>query len=147
MRRRPSRGFGLLEMVVALAIAALAAGAVVWAIRADGPKLALRRNMDTVRDVLVGARREALRAGVDVDVIVDPRVGAVGGRVMAPCRVDWHDPGTAVRGDGTAAIRFHAGGGSSGGVMTLRCGAHGARVDIGWLIGRVRTVEDPHAMP
>ncbi|MGJ3230778.1 MAG: GspH/FimT family pseudopilin [Oceanicaulis sp.] len=70
-RNRSDAGFTLLEMLVALAIGALAAGALAGLTRTISPALELSRAADQIAADLTRARAEARRTGRPVAVQLD----------------------------------------------------------------------------
>ncbi|MDR2093439.1 MAG: GspH/FimT family pseudopilin [Azoarcus sp.] len=146
-RPRPG-GFTLLELIVALAVAGLAAGASITAY----PKM--RASMEyrsALRGVLAGmnkARVEAVRGGQPTTFYVDPqtRTYGVGGRELGrfPDSVDvqFTVAGQEVDSRGRGHIRFHPEGGATGGsVDLLRGPGSGVRLRVDWLFGSVTQVE------
>lgn len=141
-KRRSVGGFTLLELMAALAIAAL-----VMALAIPG-SAKLYQNIqyrESVRDVvtlLSSARYQALKQGSALDVYVDPQRNEIrmAGKV--------HNlPEGSQLGVSTAAelssqtvgvIRFYPEGGTSGGTVSIsREDGSGVRVSVDWLVGRV----------
>lgn len=138
-----NRGFTLVELVVALTIAALALAVV---------PVTMVRLYDTmqyrsaVRDVLVGlksARVEAARRGMPVPFTLDTaeRRYWVGAREAGTLPTSL-DLGLIVAQQELAgergSIRFYPDGGSTGGSVVLRrASGDGVRLRVDWLLGRV----------
>lgn len=143
--RVASRGFTLIELIVAIAIAALLIGATAT----NYPKLhQAMEYRSAVRGVLAGmstARNEALNSGRAAVFFVDlpSRSYGVGEHVAGhfPDAVDvrFTLAGQESDGRGQGRIRFQPEGGASGGsVDILRSqGGGGVRLRVDWLLGAI----------
>lgn len=145
LAQRPrARGFTLIELVVALAIAALVVALV-------PPSLEkLRDGMhyrDTVRRVVIdlrSARQQASAEGRDVRFVVDMRSRRFGieGRSLhvlpEPLTLRLTAAGIEWNTDQIGAIRFLSGGGATGGsIDVLRPQGGGVRIVVDWLSASV----------
>ncbi|QDF95610.1 type II secretion system protein GspH [Azoarcus sp. DD4] len=138
------RGFTLVELVVALAIAALALGAVAANHERLLQTMAYR---SAVRGVLAGmhaARTEAMRSGRPVVFAVDLAGrsygvdGRLGGRLPEAVGVRVIVAEREVEAAGKGGIRFQPDGGATGGsVDLLRPQGGGVRLRVDWLFGRI----------
>lgn len=144
LRPSPSAGFTLVELLVALALAALAIALVPPALER---LLEGVRYRDAVRAVIVGlrdARHRAASEGRDVRFVVDlegRRFGIEGGQQrplpeplqmrLIVAGIEW-DPARV------GAIRFLAGGGATGGSLeVMRPRGGGVRIQVDWLTASV----------
>jgi general secretion pathway protein H len=138
------RGFTLVELLVVLAIAALAMSAVPPLFSAAMPgvemKAAARRTVSSLRL----ARELAIRRGTDVALIVDVeqrRLELPGHKTLTlPTRLDvtLEAADREMLDDRRGAIRFFPDGSSTGGRIILSHGESGYQVGVIWLTGRVR---------
>ncbi|HRD32755.1 MAG TPA: GspH/FimT family protein [Rhodocyclaceae bacterium] len=140
---RRGNGFTLIELVVALAIAALALAALPTGLSRLYENVEYRT---TVRDLLSGlkaARAEAARSGMAVPFVVDVgersfsvgerRAGTVPERLELSLIVAATEQ-AAERG----SIRFYPDGSSTGGsIIVRRPTGVGVRLRVDWLLGRV----------
>ncbi|WP_161600123.1 prepilin-type N-terminal cleavage/methylation domain-containing protein [Aurantimonas manganoxydans] len=136
-------GFSLLEVVVALAIAALVA--VIALPRALPMKgLAdLRETATAIANVLMIDRHGAARTGAEVATTLDLETGLIASglqsthfRIPDGIATELGQGGRIIR-DGHAHIRFSPDGRSSGGVLTLRWQQAAAQVSINPLTSSV----------
>ncbi|MBS0562835.1 MAG: GspH/FimT family pseudopilin, partial [Proteobacteria bacterium] len=140
-------GFTLIEMLVVLAVIALAL-TVVPALLGSLPGARLRAAADEVAGALRVARSDALASGRSVEVRFDPaaRSYAVvpGGttRVLPPAvRTMSVTTSAAFQRRNEATFRFFADGTATGGSVVLRDAARATGVTVDWLTGRVRRVD------
>lgn len=141
---RAQRGFTLLELIVVLAIAALAAAAVGGGVQAV---LEQARYREAVRDVvtLLGqARAASVRDGVPVAVRYQPgsrQLSAEGrGAVTLPEGLDivWQAPELRLPpGQEAPLFVFDPDGGALGGALQVSRGAGGVVFRVNWLLGTV----------
>jgi general secretion pathway protein H len=142
----PEAGFTLIEMIVVLAVLALAAG--LFALRGPGRVQALELSAAAgglAQDLRL-ARARAIARNAATRVLLDPTMGQWQAEGAAPRRLP---PGAmlAVRGAATetagrlAAIRFAPDGSSTGGWIELADGQRRMLLGIDWLSGRVTVRE------
>lgn len=139
-----ARGFTLVELMVALAIAAVAIAVVPPSLQRLREGMAYR---DTVRSVVTGlraAREQALVEGRETRFYVDlagRRFGPDPRALRAlpePLQMHVVVAGIEMREQRLAAIRFLPQGGATGGsVDVLRPGAGGVRITVDWLSAAV----------
>lgn len=138
------RGFTLIEVVVAISIAAIAIAVV---------PVAVERMLDganyrgTVRDLIVSiraARLSALRSGEPAGFFFNSRTREFGvgskaaGRLPAGLTADVSVASALITPEGAAFIRFYPDGSSTGGSIILRRGdGSGVQLRVGWLLGRL----------
>lgn len=143
-RRGAGAGFTLVEVLVVLAIAALAMVAVPQLI-AGLPGIRLRIAADDMVLVLKGLRDEAMRQQVTTEIVIDraTRVYRVSTRTAAQRlpevvgAIGFTAP--AIRSvSETQRIRFFADGSASGGTIRLVHGGLSQSITVDWLTGRVR---------
>jgi len=147
-RPRPrSTGFSLLELLVALAIAALIAAVTLPALR-PSPVAELRSSAQLVAAELRQTRLDAMDSGRPLALLVDTAQRTLQQQHRQdPRRL----PDNLVIGLSTAqremlgphrgGIRFWPDGSATGGRVTLESGPLRIRVDVEWLTGRVRISE------
>ncbi|WP_120796575.1 GspH/FimT family pseudopilin [Thiocapsa rosea] len=142
--RRGHRGFTLVELLVVLAIAALAMSAVPPLFSAAMPgvemKAAARRTVSSLRL----ARETAIRQGAEVALVVDVeqrRLELAGHRSLTlPKRLDvtLEAADREMLDEQRGAIRFFPDGSSTGGRIILASEDSGYQVGVVWLTGRIR---------
>ena len=135
-------GYTLLELMVTLAIIALAAALVLPRIGAGGDQIALRSAALQLAASLRATRAEAMAASSEAALVVDIdqrrywTVGAVKARTLplgvAIVAGNSRDQPVAMN---RARIRFQPDGSSSGGWIGLRSKSHTAGITIDWLTG------------
>jgi general secretion pathway protein H len=137
-----SRGFTLLEVVIALAVAGLVMALSVPAAARFYESMQYRAAVRDVVTVLSSARYQALRDGRARDVRINPDTNEVsledsvkhlpaGLGVAVSSAVELNERDTAI-------IRFYPEGGSSGGEVSLSLpGRSGVRIVVDWLIGGI----------
>lgn len=138
------RGFTLVELVVALAIAALALGAVAANHERLLQTMAYRSAVRGVLAAMHAARTEAMRAGRPAVFAVDLASrsygvdGRLAGRLPEAVGVRVIVAGREVDAAGQGGIRFQPDGGATGGsVDLLRPQGGGVRLRVDWLFGRI----------
>jgi len=117
-RRSDDRGFTLLEMLAALAIAALA-----WLLVAPAlPDGLFRSELERSAAALAAELREARARAVAErrEVAVDVRRAGLVATTAEP-----------------GFVRFFPEGGATAASLALQAGGRGARIDVDWLTGRV----------
>ena len=145
--RAGARGFTLIELVVALALAALMVALVPPALEKLRDGMHYR---DTVRAIVTGlraAREQALTQGREVRYLVDltgRRFGADAGPdtvlhpLPLPLQLRLTVAGIEWRPEQVGAIRFLPQGGATGGsVDVLRADGSGVRITVDWLSAAV----------
>lgn len=138
------RGFTLVELLVVLAIAALAMAAVPSLFSAAMPglemKSAARRTLTSLRLT----RELAIRQGTDLALIVDVeerRLDVPGHRSLSlPKRLELRLEAAEreMIDEQRGAIRFFPDGSSTGGRILISLGDSGYQVGVTWLTGRVQ---------
>jgi len=139
---RVERGFTLLEMVVAVAIAALVLGVSAPAIQRLYTSTQYHGAVNDVVTLLSSARYSAIRKGGNIDVLINPKTRqlTLGDKVQElPGSMQLEVLGSReLNRDGAGVIRFYADGSSSGGVVSMENDAGRAvQVQVDWLLGRV----------
>lgn len=139
-------GFSLVEMLVVLAILALAAGISLPSIRGIVPTYRLNAAAEAVAGEITLLRTEAVRTGRATRLVFDPETSRfVSSRRGAPAlsMAGWHvlvEGGTGSRA-GPGEIRFLPDGGGSGGRITLT-GSAGSRIlTVSRATGAIRRAE------
>jgi general secretion pathway protein H len=135
-------GFSLLELLVVLVIAALAA-AVSWPrFRAGVPQGAVQSAALQLAAGLRVARAEARRTAtaqtvtLDLDTRTYSSSAQAGSRAFAKgIEMDVTGAGLMWVGERAVQLQFHPSGAASGGEITLRDGQRAARVTVDWLTG------------
>jgi general secretion pathway protein H len=135
-------GFTLLEMLVAITIAALVLGVSAPAMQRLYKSTQYHGAVNDVVTLLSSARYSAIKKGGDVDVLISPKTREItaGGKVQKlPGNIQLEVLGAReLNRDGVGVIRFYADGSSSGGFVNLE-GDNGmaVQVQVDWLLGRV----------
>ena len=145
--RRPARtrqssrgGFSMLEMLVALAVMAMAGGLAAQLLRPPSPRLRLDSSTRAICATLRAARSRAIAADapalVRFDLAGKTYVSSVGGVGSLPKEMNIrltvaHDES----GGDKAQIRFFPDGGASGGDISLELGGRRAEISVNWLTG------------
>lgn len=137
MSRPRAAGFTLLEMLVVLAVLALAIALVAGA-GGPRPEAVARAAADHVAAALRTARGRAILEDRTVTVALDAAGHALRVGDDAPLRLP---PALAL--SGPAVIRFAPDGSSSGGRIVLTGGTRQMAVSVDWLTGRVRRAAAP----
>lgn len=142
MRRR-ARGFTLVELLVVMAIAAVAMTAVPTLFSAAFPGLEMKSAARRTAATLRLARESAIRRGEETSVLVDlehHRLTLAGYRALSlperlSLRLDAASSELIDEQRGT--IRFFPDGSSTGGRLVLAHGGHGYQIGVTWLTGRI----------
>lgn len=147
--RSGQAGFTLIEVLVVLAVLGLMLGLVVARGPQRSPALDLRVAAGQVAGVLRAARARAIAGNRPVLVEIDVAARSIrpGGAapIVLPADVALAATTTAglAAGDHSAGFRFAPDGSASGGSVDLAAGERRARIDIGWLTGRVSVANAP----
>jgi general secretion pathway protein H len=136
------RGFSLLELMAALAVAGLVLALAVPATLRFYDSLKVRQSVRDTITLLASARQLALQSGRAQDVIVSPSRHTI--VFNDETHVIPQDLRLAVRGaaevnlEDAGVIRFYPEGGASGGGIDIENpGSGGVSIDVDWLAGRV----------
>ena len=144
--RRKDGGFTLVEMMVVMAVIAIATAAVP-ALLAGVSGARLRAVADDMIGRLRDTRQQAILHGTPTDLILDPvrrayRMSTDSQIRALPAAVDRLEIAPGLVGpDGVARIRFFADGSATAGLVRLRSGGRSVGIAIDWLTGRVRRDE------
>lgn len=138
-------GFTLLELVVVMAVLALAVTmALPRAERAPAGQ-SLRLAVTEITAALKIARAQAMRSNTEARVVVDGRTG----RVMADGQarplplprgigVSWDTPAGEHVGEGSTQVRFRPDGSSTGATFRISARQRMAVIRVDWLTGRTQ---------
>lgn len=138
-----SRGFTLIELVVALSIAAFAVALVPFAAERF---FAGSEYRSTVRDLTTSirsARMLAMKTGQQQVFQLDTVSGAftvggkAAGRVAESIEIELRVAQSEIDETGVGGIRFYPDGSSTGGSVILRRQGGGVQLRVGWLLGRL----------
>jgi len=151
MNRRRQSGFTLLEMMVALAIAAIITAMAIPFVGRDKGGVAMR----TTARQIAGLLREARSTAVLKNRVEYVKVNIAEGSFGLPERTPQRLPRgvemaltTTVeqaRSPVEGTIRFYPDGSSTGGGVTLRQNGHDTLVLVDWLSGKTRIVDEQRA--
>mgnify|MGYP001064583570 CR=1 FL=1 len=143
-QRKFGRGFTLVELMVAIAIASLMLGAMPLAVMKVRHAVEYRATVRHVLSALGDARRAAVRSGEAHTFYVDLEKRSMGvdpGKsqsIPSGIEIRMVVAGQLIAPEGKAGIRFYPGGGATGGsVEVLDQPGHGTRVRVDWLLGRL----------
>ncbi|MEM1144436.1 MAG: prepilin-type N-terminal cleavage/methylation domain-containing protein [Pseudomonadota bacterium] len=136
------RGFSLVELLVAMAIAGLILAAAVPSSVRFYEGMQARQAVRTSLQLLTATRERAVASGNFLDVSIRPRENRIWNDRRAevlPSVLTITVHGAAeLNYDDTGVIRFYPDGSSSGGgVDVLRSNGAGTRLTVDWLLGRV----------
>jgi general secretion pathway protein H len=145
-RQRADGGFTLLELLVTLAVVALALGLTVPMLNRSTEAIRARAEIASFSAVLRHARERAITSGTPHAVVIEPtarrivvRAGGPDGEIRhtrtLPERLTVQASSPAV-----LAVRFEPQGGSSGADFQVAAGGVAYRVTVDPLTGRVRSV-------
>ena len=135
-------GFTLLELLVAISIAALVLGVSAPAMQRLYKSMQYHGAVNDVVTVLSSARFEAIRKGGHQDVLINPETREIklAEKVQAlPDSLRLEVLGAReLNRDGAGVIRFYANGSSSGGFVNMQHdNGKSVQVQVDWLLGRV----------
>lgn len=149
-RFRADAGVSLVEMLVVLALLALAMSLVAPSTRHPARGIELTATADAVSQRLREARARAIASARDIDVDFDtPRrqivIAGADRNVQISSDIMWTliaaRPGGA---DGAGArITFYPDGSATGGTIDLTRDGRSVRIDVDWLTGDVRLAREP----
>ena len=144
---RLQAGFTLLEILAAIAIAAIVLGVSVPAMQRLYESSQYRGAVGDVVGLLTSARYTAIRTGLAQDVLINPRtreITAGNENKTLPKSISLEVMGsTQLNRDGAGVIRFYPDGGASGGYVNLsHATGMSAQVQVDWLLGRVSTCKE-----
>jgi general secretion pathway protein H len=137
-----ARGFTLLELMVAIGIAAFVLGLSAPAMQRLYQSTQYHGAVNDVVSLLSAARYSAIRKGGNEDVLINPetriiRVGKKERQLPGSLRLEVLGASELNR-DGAGVIRFYPDGSSSGGFVKLQNDSgSGVQVEVDWLLGRV----------
>jgi general secretion pathway protein H len=149
--RRGSRGFTLLEIILVLAIIALATLLAAAALSGGVDDLRLRSAAKEVAAQLRFTRAQAIASGEAQRFVIDPQAHRWSapkqrhGDLPRSLAVVFTGAREAQPAQGQGAIVFFPDGASTGGRVRLALGEAAWQVDVAWLTGQVRVarVEQP----
>jgi len=148
---RPGRrdGFTLIELLVVVAIAAIAVSITPPLIAQAMPGVELR---SAARQLAAGLRYARSRAATareesTLSLDLEARTFKVSGREQTQhlserLQIELITAASETKGERVGAIRFFPDGGSTGGRITLKRDERQTAVDVDWLTGRIRILED-----
>ena len=136
------RGFTLMEIMVAVAVAGLVLAVSVPAAARFYESMQYRAAVRDVVTLLSTARHRALQQGRVTDVRINPRARELSldeSVKQLPAPLGFTVSSAAeLNNSGTAVIRFYPEGGSSGGEVNIDMpGRSGVRINVDWLIGGI----------
>lgn len=142
---RPARGFSLLELVMVMAVLAVAALVLLprWQNRQSR---GLTTQVESIHHALQEAKLQAMASGKPQYFIWNPdtrewAVGATRGRVAANVQVVMTYGQIGNTSATPARIVFYPEGVSTGGRLRFYTQAQAAQLDVDWLTGQTRSVE------
>ena len=144
---RAARGFTLIEILVVIALMALAAGVVPVAFGKLYEGAQYRASVRAALDAMRAARLHAMSSGTETRFVVAMRErrfgaegvpGAAAYELPAPLEMHAEMAAQELGDDGSLAVRFLPQGGASGGSLDiLRPSGAGVRLRVDWFSGRV----------
>lgn len=148
--RRPARGFTLLEVILVLAIVALASLLAAAAVGGGTDGMRLRSAAKEVAAQLRYTRAQALATGEAQRFVIDPATHAWSapkqreGELSSRLAIVFTGAREAQPAPGQGAIVFFPDGASTGGRVRLAVDEAAWQVDVEWLTGQVRVVRVEH---
>jgi general secretion pathway protein H len=144
--RRHARGFTLLEIILVLAIIALATLLAAAAVSGGVDGLRLRSAAKEIAAQLRFTRAQAIATGEPQRFVVDPRAHAWSapkqrhGELPRKLAVVFTGAREVQPAQGQGAIVFFPDGASTGGRVSLALGDAAWQIDVAWLTGQVQVV-------
>lgn len=144
-----ARGFSLLEVLLVVAIIAIASVLAAAAIRGSSPGIQLRAQAKEIAAQLRYTRAHAIATGQAQRFTIDPRAhawtapGDRDGEIPETMEVSFIGAREVQPREGEGAIVFFPDGASTGGRVRLRIRSAAWNVDVAWLTGQVRAVRAP----
>lgn len=140
--RRARRGVVLLDLVLALAIIAIAAYVLMPVPSGGLSQRVVKAEAVRVAGVFRQGRTTAIRDGVVIDIVVDAMAGEIEGvgeplRLPDGIRLVWTTSSQCPLDRGRRVLRFLPDGRSCGGVLSMTGAGHEERLRVDWLTGRV----------
>lgn len=142
-------GFSLLEMLLVVAILAIASVLAAAVVRGSSPGIQLRAQAKEIAAQLRYTRAHAIATGQAQRFTVDPRAhawtapGDRDGEIPESMDVSFIGAREVQPREGEGAIVFFADGASTGGRVRLRIRNAAWNVDVAWLTGEVRAMRAP----
>ena len=143
-------GFSLIELLIALAIAAAMIAIAAATFSPASGKSALRQEARALTTALRATRTEAIASGAAADFTIDLEArrfegGGRRGAVNKTIRIDGEGAESVSAADGVIGVRFYPNGSSSGGRVRLKDGLFSVSVTADWITGRVTISESDDA--
>ena len=144
-----ARGFSLLEVLLVVAILAIASVLAAAVVRGSSPGIQLRAQAKELAAQLRYTRAHAIATGQAQRFTVDPRAhawtapGDRDGDIPEAMDVSFVGAREVQPREGEGAIVFFPDGASTGGRVRLRIRGAGWNVDVAWLTGEVRVARAP----
>lgn len=143
------RGFSLLEVLLVVAILAIASVLAAAVARGSSPGIQLRAQAKEIAAQLRHTRAHAIATGEAQRFTIDPRAhawtapGDRDGEIPESMDVSFVGAREVQPREGEGAIVFFPDGASTGGRVRLRIRGAGWNVDVAWLTGEVRVARAP----
>ena len=147
--RSAARGFSLLEVLLVVAILAVASVLAAAVVRGSSPGIQLRAQAKEIAAQLRYTRAHAIATGEAQRFTIDPRArawtapGDRDGEIPEAMEVSFIGAREVQPREGEGAIVFFPDGASTGGRVRLRIRSAAWNVDVAWLTGQVRAVRAP----
>ncbi|NZA28413.1 GspH/FimT family pseudopilin [Luteimonas sp. SJ-92] len=139
-----ARGFSLLEVLVVVALIAVASLLAVGALGGGIERIQLRSSAKEIAANLRYTRAHALATGAPQEFAIDPVAhswrapGGRSGSIPKKLEIVFTGAREVQPREGEGAIVFFDDGASTGGRVRLQSGSAGWNVDVAWLTGEVR---------
>lgn len=151
-RRSASRGFTLLELTVVLVLMGLIAALAAPNLTGRWQEMQARRCVREMAAEFRQARSHAMSAQVETLVSIDLAqrrlTSSAGGRARvlpASVSIDVMAAGSETLGERVSGIRFYPDGSATGGRVSVSTPRTRMSVDVNWLTGKVRILDDERA--